>query len=37
MDALKFWKTILMDQADFLESLIALFPENSIRFCVIGG
>ncbi len=37
MQALRFWKTITMDQADFLESLVALFREHDIQFCVIGG
>ncbi len=37
MQALAFWKTITMDQSNLLESLIALFNEQGIRYCVIGG
>ncbi len=37
MRARTFWKTILMDQSDFLESSIGLLREHGIRFCVIGG
>jgi hypothetical protein len=37
MRALTFWKTVTVDQTNLLESLIALFAENKIRYCVIGG
>ena len=37
MRALDFWKTVTVDGADLLESLIALLAENRIRYCVIGG
>lgn len=37
MRALTFWKTIVMDQANFLDRLIMLLREHNIRFCVIGG
>ena len=37
MRALAFWKTVTLDQANLLESLIALLAENQIRYCVIGG
>lgn len=37
MRALAFWKTVTVDQANLLESLIALLAENQIRYCVIGG
>ncbi|GAB4452574.1 MAG: hypothetical protein OHK0041_15970 [Anaerolineales bacterium] len=37
MQALTFWKTITMDTANLLESLIAFLREQGIRFCVIGG
>ncbi len=37
MQALTFWKLITMDQANLLESLITLFSEHGIQFCVIGG
>jgi len=37
MRALTFLKAITMDQADLLERLIALFNEQGIHYCVIGG
>ena len=37
MQALAFWKTITMDQANLLESLVNLLHEHKIQFCVIGG
>jgi hypothetical protein len=37
MQALTFWKTVTMDTANLLESLIAFLREQGIRFCVIGG
>ena len=37
MRALEFWKAVTVDRANFLESLTALFAENQIRYCVIGG
>jgi hypothetical protein len=37
MQALTFWKTVTMDQANLLESLIALLEEHEIQYCVIGG
>ena len=37
MRALTFWKTVIVDQTNLLESLIALLDENGIRYCVIGG
>jgi hypothetical protein len=37
MQALTFWKTITMDKSNLIERLIALFKEESIRYCVIGG
>ena len=37
MDALTFWKTVTMDQADLLERVIALLTDNGIRFCIIRG
>jgi hypothetical protein len=32
-----FYRTVVMDQTDFLDELLALFERESIRFCVIGG
>ena len=37
MQALDFWKVIIMDKANHLESFLAMLEENQIRFCVIGG
>lgn len=37
MRALTFWKTVAVDQANFLESLISWLAEHAIRYCVIGG
>lgn len=36
MKALTFWKTIAMDTANLLESLISFLQAQGIRFCVIG-
>jgi hypothetical protein len=37
MQALAFWKTIAMDTANLLETLIEFLQQQEIRFCVIGG
>lgn len=37
MQALTFWKTVTMDTANLLETLIAFLREQGVRFCVIGG
>ena len=37
MRALEFWKTVIMDPSNLLESLIALLDQQGIRYCVIGG
>ncbi|MDZ7726739.1 MAG: hypothetical protein U5Q44_00300 [Dehalococcoidia bacterium] len=37
MSALAFWKAVVQDRSDFLESVIGLFEEHGIRYCVIGG
>lgn len=37
MRALTFWKTVTVDQANLLESVIALLAEHGVRYCVIGG
>jgi hypothetical protein len=37
MQALAFWKAVVEDKADFLESLVALLEEHGIRYCVVGG
>ena len=37
MQALAFWKAVIVDRADFLESLLSLLAEHKIRYCLIGG
>jgi hypothetical protein len=37
MQALAFWKAVIMDQANFLEDLLGTLEEHQIRYCVIGG
>jgi hypothetical protein len=37
MQALTFWKTVVVDKADFLERLVTLLTEHRIRYCVVGG
>lgn len=37
MKALTFWKTVTVDEANFLEQLIALLSDHDVRYCVIGG
>lgn len=37
MQALVFWKTIIVDQSNFLDKLVALLNERKVRYCVIGG
>lgn len=37
MSALAFWKAVVEDHSNFLESVIGLLEENGIRYCVIGG
>jgi hypothetical protein len=37
MRAAAFWRTVTLDHSNFLESLVALFEDHGIRYCVIGG
>lgn len=37
MSSLAFWKAVVQDKSNFLERVIALLEENSVRYCVIGG
>lgn len=37
MEALTFWKTVTVDEANFLERLIAVLESHGIRYCVVGG
>jgi hypothetical protein len=37
MQALTFWKTVAMDEANLLERLVAMLADEEVRYCVIGG
>ena len=37
MQAIEFWKAVIVDRSNFLESLIALLTSRNIRYSVIGG
>ena len=37
MQALAFWKAVVMDESNFLESLIGLLSARKIKYCVIDG
>lgn len=37
MQALAFWKTVVADDADLLERLVAALHRQGIRYCVVGG
>ncbi len=37
MQAITFWKTVIMDRTGFLDRLITLLDEAGIRYCVVGG
>jgi len=37
MQALAYWKSVVMDESNFLESLTNLLNERGISYCVIGG
>ncbi|MEK7408320.1 MAG: nucleotidyl transferase AbiEii/AbiGii toxin family protein [Acidobacteriota bacterium] len=37
MRAPAIWKAVTMDQANFLESLLAVLAQEAVRYCVIGG
>jgi hypothetical protein len=37
MQALEFWKTVTLDHANLLESLIGLLHDHEVKYCVIGG
>jgi len=37
MRSLAFWKAVVADKANFLESLIGLLEERGVRYCAIGG
>jgi hypothetical protein len=37
MRALEFWKAVVVDESNFLSSLVALLAREGARYCVIGG
>ncbi len=37
MRALEFWKAVVVDESNFLASLVALLAREGGRYCVIGG
>ena len=37
MNALAFWKAVIVDREDLLERLVGLLDACEIRYCVIGG
>ena len=37
MQALQFWKAVVVDEANMLERLIGFLESEGVRYCVIGG
>jgi hypothetical protein len=37
MQALTFWKAVVMDRENHLEAILALLHDNKIGFCAVGG
>jgi hypothetical protein len=37
MQELAFWKAVIVDESNSLETIIELLDRNHIRYCVIGG
>jgi hypothetical protein len=37
MEALRFWKTVAVDDANLIERLVGLLDAEDIDYCVIGG
>jgi hypothetical protein len=37
MKAGTFWRTVVADESDFLDRVLNLLDEHSIRYCAIGG
>lgn len=35
--ALQFWKTVTVDETNFLDRLLTLFADRGVRFCIVGG
>jgi len=36
MQALAYWKAVTADRSEFLDRLVALLGESSVRYCVLG-
>jgi hypothetical protein len=37
MRALDFWRTVTVDEANFLEEFVGLLERHRVPFCVVGG
>jgi len=37
MQAIQFWKAVVLDEANMLEGLVGLFEQHRVAYCVIGG
>ncbi|HSF13957.1 MAG TPA: nucleotidyl transferase AbiEii/AbiGii toxin family protein [Vicinamibacteria bacterium] len=37
MQAIQFWKTVTVDDANFLETFVSLLKEKNVAYCVVGG
>lgn len=37
MRALPSWKSVALDEANIVESLVGRFEEHGVTYCVIGG
>lgn len=37
MQAITFWKTVVMDKENHLEHTLALLDEHRVQYCVVGG
>jgi hypothetical protein len=37
MQALAYWKAVTVDEAGFLDRVVALLAQSGLRYCVVGG
>jgi hypothetical protein len=37
MKAAVFWRTVVADESNFLDRILALLSEHGLRYCLIGG
>lgn len=37
MQVLDYWKAVTTDRSGFLDRIVALLSESSLRYCIIGG